>query len=109
MNDLISRDDVYIALNRRARNMFSLKPDYEYYLGALHDVADDVKQIPTADNQATWVKHTVTEKDFTAYYYTCSNCDRRPMNGMIRVKEMLTEYCPHCGCKMSIEEGDSPC
>lgn len=49
MSDLISRQDVIEKINERARETFSLAPGYEHYLGALHDVANDLEQIPTVD------------------------------------------------------------
>lgn len=49
MSDLISRQDVIEKINERARETFSLAPGYEHYLGALHDVADDLRQMPSAD------------------------------------------------------------
>ena len=48
MNDLISRQDAIDAMNKRARDTFTLASGYQYYLGALHDVADDIKKLPSA-------------------------------------------------------------
>lgn len=47
MSDLISRQDVIEKIEERARETFSLAPGYEHYLSALHDVAEDLEQIPT--------------------------------------------------------------
>ena len=49
MSDLISRQDAIEKINERARETFTLASGYEYYLGALHDVADDLRQMPTID------------------------------------------------------------
>lgn len=49
MSDLISRQDVIEKINERARETVTLALGYEYYLGALHDVADDLRQMPVID------------------------------------------------------------
>lgn len=54
MDDPISRQAAIDALNKRARETFTLSPKYEYYVGALHDAGDDIKQIPTID-EPQWV------------------------------------------------------
>ena len=49
MSDYISVQEAVEKVNKRAREMFSLLPGFEYYLGALHDVAFDLKNMPTVD------------------------------------------------------------
>lgn len=48
-NDYISVQEAIEKINERARETFILALGYEFYLGALHDVADDLRQIPTVD------------------------------------------------------------
>lgn len=49
MSDYISVRDAIERINERARNTFTLDLGYEFYFGALHDVADDLRQMPTID------------------------------------------------------------
>lgn len=49
MSDYISIQEAIEKINERARETFTLASGYEYYLGALHDVADDLRQMPTVD------------------------------------------------------------
>lgn len=49
MNYLISRPAAIEKLNERAREKFSIHPGFEYYIGALHDVADDLRNMQTID------------------------------------------------------------
>lgn len=65
----ISRQDVIEKINERARETFSLAPGYEHYLSALHDVANDLEQIPTID-----AVPVVRCKD--CIYYREGLCDR---------------------------------
>ena len=49
MSDYIDRQAAKEVLNKLARSNFTLKPGYEYYLGALHDAWQDIKYLPSAD------------------------------------------------------------
>lgn len=64
MSDLISRQSAIEKINERARETFTLASGYEYYLGALHDVADDLRQMPTID---------------AVPIVRCQDCKHRPM------------------------------
>lgn len=46
--DTIYRQEAIDALNTRAKDTFTLADGYQYYLGALHDVADDLRRLPSA-------------------------------------------------------------
>lgn len=48
MDDLISRQAAIDALNKLARKKFTLAYEYEIYLGALHEAADDIRGLPSA-------------------------------------------------------------
>ena len=58
MDDLISRQAVIESLNKRARDAFTLSDCYQYYVGALHDVADDIEQLPSAQPEQRWISAT---------------------------------------------------
>lgn len=49
MSDYISIQKAIEKINERARETFTLCLGYKYYLGALHDVADDLRKMPTID------------------------------------------------------------
>lgn len=52
MDDLISRKEAIEALNKLARDNFTLSPGFSIYLGALHDAADRIKKLPSANGGA---------------------------------------------------------
>lgn len=66
MSDYISVQEAIEKINERARETFTLASGYEYYLGALHDVADDLRQMPTID---------------AVPVVRCGNCAKRGKNG----------------------------
>ena len=45
------------------------------------------------------------ESGFSAWWYECSECGHRPAFDCYN-HELLTEYCPFCGCRMSEVEQD---
>ena len=49
MSDYISRQAAIETLNKLAMDNFTLADAFAYYLGALHDVAYSIKQLPSAD------------------------------------------------------------
>ena len=99
MDDPISRQAVMDALNKRARETFTLSPKYEYYVGALHDIGDDIKQMPTIEERKTgrWI-HIRDEEDGNALY-ECSVCHM----GEVHVPIVEVSYCWNCGAKMEVE------
>lgn len=52
MSDLISRAAAIEVLNELARDNFTLGRDFAFYLGALHDAADGIKKLPSANGGA---------------------------------------------------------
>ena len=49
MADLIDRQAAIETLNKLARDNFTFADAFSFYLGALHDAADNIKQLPSAD------------------------------------------------------------
>ena len=49
MSKYIKESDVLKILNKQARDAFTLSDEYKFYLGALHDVAYGIKELPTED------------------------------------------------------------
>ena len=62
--DLISRQAAIDVLNKLARENFTLINAFSFYLGALHDAADEIKNLPSAQPERT-----------------CVNCGRTVNNG----------------------------
>ena len=60
MSEYINVQKAIDKINERARETFTFGLGYEYYLGALHDVADDLRQMPTVDAVPSWI--SVTER-----------------------------------------------
>lgn len=90
MSDLIDRQAAIDAMNKRARDTFTLASGYKYYLGALHDIADDIKKLPSAQperKKGEWIP-----KDDGRYH--CSSCDG------IAPKGYRWDFCPICGADM---------
>ena len=52
MDDTISRAAAIEVLNKIARNNFTLSSEFAFYLGALHDAADGIKKLPSANGGA---------------------------------------------------------
>ena len=53
--DLISREAAIEVLNKLARDNFTLRDYFSYYLGALHDVSDGIKALPSAQPEQRWI------------------------------------------------------
>lgn len=73
MDDSISRQAAIDALNTRARDTFALADGYQYYLGALHDVADDIRRLPSAQperKKGRWIPCTERMPDIDEDGYT---------------------------------------
>lgn len=102
MNEYISVQEAIEKINERARETFTLAPGYEYYLGALHDVADDLRQMPTIDavpvKHGKWVEHGEPNSsgEYEKWFDKCSVC------GEVGLCEY--RYCPNCGAQMDGEK-----
>lgn len=97
MVDYISRQAAIDVCNKLAKENFTLKDAFRFYLGALHDVADDIKALPPIDavevRHGTWLEDRYNDLD-----YVCSECGE-PCAGMVMGKPR-DRYCKWCGAKM---------
>lgn len=105
-DDAISRRAAIEVLNKLARDNFTLNDAFAFYLGALHDAADEIKALPSARPRRLRGRWVETERRGVlagAKYYKCNICaqaivvvDSTPMTDGYN-------YCPRCGSQM--EEG----
>ena len=48
-----------------------------------------------------WIKRSKPTEFCTEWWYVCSECGNRPLRGSFVNSEVLSEFCPHCGCRMT--------
>ena len=106
MADLIDRQAAIETLNKLARDNFTLADAFSFYLGALHDAADNIKQLPSTDAEPVRHGHWVLCKDQNQddvnngnYLYVCSNCNYSD----IHAETVEVPFCWHCGARMGDE------
>lgn len=96
MEDLISRQAAIDVLNKLAGIKYTHMPYYGYYLGALHDAANDIKALPSVQERkkGRWEKAYADHEAFGVrpFYRYCSVCNE--------VTVFAYSYCPHCGASM---------
>lgn len=63
MEDFIERSKAIGVLNKLAKDNFTVRDVFSFYIGALHDAADGIKQLPSVD-----AVEVVRCKD-------CANCE----------------------------------
>lgn len=115
MNDLISRKAAIEALARNTdyqtpediRNELTNHPNKECdWLGGIDEAISIIEELPTIDSpvkHGRWVENKYG-------YITCSVCDGFPLEAMtgslitMHFEPYESEYCPHCGAKMDLEE-----
>lgn len=87
-HDLISRQDVIIALDKSGLC-------YNNWL----EVRNEIEAVPSADRPTgEWVRKY--DKHINCYWYECNQCgEDRPRN--VFGKEWSSPYCPNCGAKMT--------
>ena len=97
-NDLISREAAIEVLNKLARDNFTFREYFSYYLGALHDASDGIKALPSAQPERKNGKWIHDGYDFThgTDWIHCSICGKRGIN----VPADKTNFCPNCGSWM---------
>lgn len=50
-----------------------------------------------------WITKNDTNHYYTTWWYECSECGQYPPRDGYG-QEVLSDYCPHCGCRMVGEE-----
>lgn len=87
MSDLIDRQAALEVLNRRAREKFSLRDEFQYYLNALIDVEDKIKALPSAQPEIVQCRECKYQDGVRCFRWNstiitgfddfCSNGERR--------------------------------
>lgn len=74
MSDLISRQDAIDTLNKLADIKYTHMPYYVYYLGALHDAANDIKALPSVPERkkGRWIRKDDDSERYDSYW--CDQC-----------------------------------
>ena len=102
MDEYISREALLAEIAADHGNwIFSNDTDELYHQGVEDNYSDTIRlinEIPSADVQP--VVHAKWEISSDGYYPYCSRCFGRP-NGE------LTKYCPDCGARMDLKDGDA--
>ena len=94
MSDLIRREDAIKALMAEAKEQFRLDPSYAYVIGALRNVEDAIRNIPSADRpQAEWIFHYRNKWMVKA---ECPKCHRR----FEFSPRAILKCCPMCETRM---------
>lgn len=108
MAEYIDRQAAIDVCNKLARENFTLKDAFRFYLGALHDAADDIKALPTADVQPVrhgkWEERKVSDKNCIDEWQTayCSVCHKYHTTPYMYYFDNYN-YCPNCGARMDGE------
>ena len=94
MEDTISRQAAIDVLNKLADIKYTHMPYYGYYLGALHDAANDIKALPSVqERKGRWVELYDSN-------YKCSECGAWWHSDDMDINEEF-QFCPNCGCAMT--------
>lgn len=106
MNDLISRQAVIEVFNRLAREKFSLRDEFQYYLNALIDAEDEIKALPSAQRTGRWivVSDGYGNGEATACICECSEC--KDTIWVYKKSDRKWKYCPNCGADMRGEQDE---
>ena len=113
-DDTIYRKAAIDILNKLAKLKYTRMPYYEYYLGALHDAAIDIKALPSTQPErirGEWQE--ITASDCSGYDpvlagyddpvvgYVCSVCHEGYEKEVMG--KIIWNFCPNCGADMREE------
>lgn len=109
MADLIDREEAikvisndsldvkcFCVIGRGQENRELAKTINDYVDLLLETAKRKILSLPKADTERH--AHWVAEE--RKPYYMCSNCRRNALRFWFEPESQLSDYCPHCGCKM---------
>jgi NADH pyrophosphatase NudC (nudix superfamily) len=108
MDEYISREETLKAFRLTAKNS---NKDYQRGLQDAIDclVPEVIAGIPSSDVQSVkrgrWICEFYNDV-FDVYQADCSVCKRESTDKYNKVSESY-EYCPHCGARMDLKDGDT--
>ena len=70
------------------------KPEYGDMIYAF-----DVEQLPSV-TQKSKTGHWIKKEDDTCWWYACSECEQEPLKNRWNDDDVLSAFCPNCGCRM---------
>ena len=74
---------------------------------AVNDFQSIVEEQPTITaNEVRPVGKWVKNHDEVMWWWECSNCKEKPLIARFGDAEVLSAYCPRCGVKLEIPEGE---
>ena len=101
----VKLEDVRALLNKLNSEPAYQHEDEDFYSGvcAVECELDSLYTIELVESafEAEWVP---TYEGFLGTDYQCSNCGDLADEGNSGHHNVLTEFCPHCGCKMRVKE-----
>lgn len=69
----------------------------------VNDCVDEIEKLPSAQKTGKWTTKSDTNPYYTTWWYECSECGQKPLRDGYE-QEVLSDYCPSCGCRMEREE-----
>ena len=78
-------------------------PDTDCHMAirtALRMLRKDLRKLPTVTSQQK-VGHWIRKEDEFCWWYECDQCGEKPLHSRLNDKDVLSDWCPSCGAKMS--------
>lgn len=104
MSDLISRRAAVDALNGQISVTGDINAKaVQNYIRMVNQRLHDLPSAESAQKTGKWITKSDTNPYYTTWWYECSECGQYPPRDGYG-QEVLSDYCPHCGCRMECEE-----
>ena len=59
----------------------------------------DIRALPSV-TQKSKTGHWKKKEDDTCWWYVCSECEQEPLKNRLNDDDVLSAFCPNCGCRM---------
>lgn len=100
-DDAINRQAVHRQINK-----WVASGESEKSLLSLHNRIDTLPPVNPQPKTGHWIK----KEDNTCWWYVCSECEQEPLKNRWNDDDVLSSYCPNCGCRMvEPQESDHKC